>query len=131
MAWATQYIIANAALVNQTWNRTKIGDDYAKYVNDTARASGIEEFFELKRQNYTKGTGTSKISGGRWNFKFSTRTIATEVEPMTFSCTVSLTDTLAGAVTTARAHIKDARLVLVDLTNTDPEIDDVSGTRVM
>lgn len=131
VAWLASYSINNKAAVAQTWNRTIIGTDYVKYVNDTARALGIEQFLELRRSTSNNGSGVSLVKGARWNAKTSTRIIATETIPNTSSYTIFLTDSLANAVTTARARLQDDMLVFIALTDTNGEVDDVSGTRVL
>lgn len=131
MAWGAQYVYNNTAAVPQTWNRVSIGADGVKYVNDTARALGIDQFFEFKRSNWSKQNGTTKVPGARWNVKFSSRVIATELEPFTLSYTVSITDTLASAVTTARTLLKDIRLIMNALQDADSEIDDTTATRLL
>lgn len=131
MAWAASYTINNKAAVPQTWNRTVIEHDYVKYVNDTARALGTEQIMEFRRSSANNGSGVGLVKGSRWNAKISTRIVASEVYPNTSSYTISLTDTLANAVTTARARLQDDMLVFIALTDTNAEVDDVSATRVL
>jgi hypothetical protein len=71
------------------------------------------------------------VPGARWNVKFSSRIIATELEPFTLSYTVSITDALASAVTTARTLLKDIRLIMNALQDADSEIDDTTATRLL
>lgn len=133
MAWAVTYTIAdgNATPVNQVYNRTVIRDNYVKYVNDTARGNGIDEFFEMKRASTKKGVGASQVGLQRWNVKWSSRIIASETEPMTLSFTMQLTDSLSAAVAATRIRLKSARNVVNSLTDTDAKLDDVTASRVL
>jgi len=131
MGFAAQYTINNAAAAPQTWNRVAVAPGYAKYVNDTARASSIEEIFELRStENISKKSSpTVTTLQGKWAFRFSSKILASEAEPVIFTAALTMTNSLAAALTTARSRYKDARLVYVALTDTDGEIDDATGMR--
>jgi hypothetical protein len=131
MGWADSYTIADSATVNQSWVRTSIEKDVVRYVNDTARAAGTEEYFELRRSSTTKGAGAAAVKSGRWNFFFSTRVIATETVPSTFSTTVTFPESVSNVVATARTRFKNGKLVLVALSDTDAEVDLATAARVV
>jgi len=131
MSWIDSYTIADSAPVNQTWSRVSIEKDKSRYVNDTARAAGTEEYFELRRSTFSKGSGSAMVSGIRWNFFFSTRVIATESVPTTMSFTFSAPDSVVNVPATARTRFKNAKLVLIDLTNSDAEVDQATAGRVV
>jgi len=130
MAWATSYTITDQASIAQTWNRREATKDYAVYVNDTARALGTEEIFEFRA---SRPKPTSLLTPGlvvdqvRWNMKFSSRIVATDHAPKTVSWTVTLPKGILP--TASRIPIKNALLVLTDLTNSDAERDDIADGR--
>jgi hypothetical protein len=127
----TSYSIANAATVNQTWNRVSTSPGYAKYVNDTARAAGIEETMEFRSTERfpKKSSPTVTTDLGKWNVKLSTRVIATELEPVISNYSIQLPVALSNVTATARSRAKDHRLVIVAVSDTDAEIDDITAFR--
>jgi hypothetical protein len=131
MGWADSYSITDSTSASQSWARSSIGTDAVRYVNDTARAAGIEEYFELRRSRFSKGTGASAVPGGRWNFFHSVRTLATESVPTTVSFTFSAPDSVINVVATARTRWKNSKLILVTLGDSDAEIDQSTAGRVI
>lgn len=133
MGWADTYTIAdgNASPVNQIYNRVKISDNYVKYVNDTARALGIEEFFEFRRSDIVTGSGLTAVKSQRWNCKWSSRVLATETIPFVISWTETISDALSIAVASALIRFKSGRNVINSMSDSDTKIGFQTASRVL
>lgn len=133
MAWPQSFVINDAGGIPQTWNRSSAVKDYSIYVNDTARAAGIEatmEFRATPKKPLKKVPGsTVTIASGSWNVKLSSRVVATEIEPVTVSFTVGLSHSLSTTVVIARTRIRELYNVLLDISNADAEMDMISAFR--
>lgn len=132
MSFLAQYAFANSLTVTETWNRTGAKDGLSLYVNDSARALGVKRQFEIKSRRYKK-TDKSQTPAVttpmlEWNQKVSLY-IAGHNQPVEVSLTYRFPDALGSQMSTLRPLMKDGKLAILALTDSDGELDDIGDGR--
>lgn len=120
----------DSAASPQTWYRTKVADDVIVYTNDTKRQSGHREQITFRTKNFDVLVGDTKVPMVQMNVTFE-RQLSTDLVPVRWSQTYSMSKAQQDAVTSIRTVLKDFQMVDNNkLSGTDSNTDDLAAFRI-